>query len=135
MGYHALNRFRGFDTSSTDELRGEMGARTMGRIGEAVQVQSIADLLCIGELAHFIEASGIFLHRLTQEGCLLWRWLQLDTYRACRYHVHVVPQWSANVNNSIWHSTPMPKPQERKTCFLPMAQARGFRRSQSDEQV
>jgi hypothetical protein len=78
-----------------------MGSRTMLSIGQAVQLQAIADLVSISNLTHLIEASGIFLHRLVQELGLCWCGLQLDAYRAYCYHVHVVTQCGTKVNNSV----------------------------------
>ncbi len=82
-----------------------MSSRTMVSVGQPMRFQAIADLLRIGKLADGIKASSVFLHRLLQEHGLLSRWLQLDAYRACCYHVHIVSYCRTQVNNTKGEST------------------------------
>src|SRR2546425_2880805 len=94
---HAFNSLGGLDTGSTHQLRGKMGRSTMVRIGQLMQLHPITDLFSIGKVAHLIEASGVLLHRLLQEVSLLRSGLQLDAYRTCLYHVHIVAQCRTDV--------------------------------------
>src|SRR3989442_11639865 len=130
QGEHALDRFGRFDTSRTNQLRRQMCSGTMLSIRQRMQVQAIADLLSISSLAHLVEASGIFLHRLTQECSLLWCGFQLDAYRARCYHVHVVAQCGTKVNHcqvAEVHPTPAPK---KEDVLLSCLKVRGFRTSE-----
>ena len=124
-GERRFDGLSGLDASSAHQLSRQIGkGSTQGILCGFVQLHPVAGCLLKAFTADGIETRGVLSHRAIKNGSLLLGGIQL--YHNRSFHAESISYIPRFVNRQ--RLTPA-QLQERKTCFLPIAEAMGIRRS------
>src|SRR5581483_6019501 len=96
-------------------------------VGRFMQLNAVAISFLEPFTTDGIKARGMLVHGAVKNGNLFRRWIEMCHNRSI--HAQSRSYVPGFVNRHRFPFPPVPKPHERKTCFLPIAEARDIRRS------